>query len=59
MTLAVIATALWLWVGAWSFVYWWTKTETYTREQFGLMMACSIFGPVTYVIGLIIDKQTK
>lgn len=59
MILVALATALWLWIGAWSFVYWWTKTETYKREQFGLMIVCSIFGPLAYLIGLIIEKQTN
>jgi hypothetical protein len=51
-----ILTALWLWVGAWSFVYWWTKTDTFTRGQLELMLICSAFGPITFLVGWVVEK---
>lgn len=51
MTYIIVAIGLWMLIGAFSFLYWWTREYDFKTSELGLLMVMSIAGIFAWFIG--------
>lgn len=54
-----ILVILWLAIGSSGFIYWWTKDHDLTSDVLGVAIACSIIGPISWIMGYAIHGKHK
>lgn len=51
LLLILLLTLVWLAIGAWSFVHWWTTQFDFTRADIPWVCLLALLGPLAYPVG--------
>ena len=51
MIIEILLAIAWLFIGFFSFVYWWTKEYDFTVDELPAALVTSLLGPISFVFG--------
>ena len=59
MTMILLCLAAWLIIGAFGFIYWWTKDEDLTNNEVVLIVGGALAGPLARIVGYTIHGVSE